>query len=584
MKLRSQSGFVLPVMLSCFLVVAIIAAGMLSYVSYGTRVAGIYMTASKCRLTAQTALDTTGSSILNSFSVYYDAQKKYFMSKTALDWFNTYTASSIGTSGYLCSLPATSAINGCDAAVTIANVVQSTTSQGDTCANVTLVATVSTSSPHGVPVTRKVEEVICFSMPRGSVFDHAYFVNNYGWFQGSGVTANGNIRSNGDMYLDSLSYVNGDAYAAFNLALGATGIITVDGWGTTRNMGISTYWSSSGTWARPTNPTSSDTSDTWAMGYDGTSSLKQYQDILDMPYLGDLSTTIEATGTLRQNGTVLVDGTYSGNGPSGVSGGADAGCLVLDGTSRPIVIDGSVIVPGDVVIKGTISGQGVIYAGRNIHIVGNVTYRNAPSWPKPDANPATTVRQNASADLVGLCAKGNIVLGNYTDSSWLSSVRNYITPPFVTAYACDDSDASIGYSSTFAGNYTANDGGQKITYTSKTVRGVTTYTASGSTSRRYYESAVGDQIIKNNIQSGSISEIDAVLYNNHAVMGTVGQCLFNGSMVCRNEAIIYSSSVRFNWDSRLGSSSRDGKNFLITLPRSIGIPSLVSWRELALCD
>jgi hypothetical protein len=36
------------------------------------------------------------------------------------------------------------------------------------------------------------------------------------------------------------------------------------------------------------------------------------------------------------------------------------------------------VVPGDVIIKGQVRGQGTIYAGRNIHIVGAITYQQAP--------------------------------------------------------------------------------------------------------------------------------------------------------------------------------------------------------------
>jgi hypothetical protein len=91
---------------------------------------------------------------------------------------------------------------------------------------------------------------------------------------------------------------------------------------------------------------------------------------------------------------------------------------------------------------------------------------------------------------------------------------------------------------------------------------------------------VGDQIVKDAVQSTAITRVDAVLFNNHAVMGTVGQCQFNGALVSRDEGIIYSTSVKFNWDIRLGSRSPDGIDFFIYLPMSVADPRVVGWREV----
>ena len=74
--------------------------------------------------------------------------------------------------------------------------------------------------------------------------------------------------------------------------------------------------------------------------------------------------------------------------------------------------------------------------------------------------------------------------------------------------------------------------------------------------------------------------MDAALYNNHAVMGKIGQCQFNGALVCRDEAIIYTTSVVFNWDIRLGSESKDseGMENFIYLPMTLIAPYTISWK------
>ena len=575
---QSEAGFILPVVLCCMLVVGVIAGGALAYIKYGARTAGVYATTSRCRLAAQTALEQTKVDIRQAFRGYYRA---YPSAWDALSWFDTYSATGVGKGGYEYAMMQGAAVNGFQVSVVIDGVEKSAASAVFQYARVTLVATATGRSEGGISVSKTIEETVEYALRRSSVFDHAYFVNNYGWFQGSGCTANGNIRANGNMYLDSLSYINGFAYAAPNDELGAAGTISVSGSGSTRHMTQGEYWANSGTRARPTNPTDGTDATIWAMGYEACSALNNYQETLEMPYLGDLSgyreVAYNAGGTITQNGKVLVEGCYSGTGPSGIENGADMGCLVLDGTSKPIIINGPVVVDGDVIIKGTVSGQGAIYAGRNIHIVGNIAYKSTPSWSKPDSNPTQTVKSNSSKDMLGLVAKGNIVLGNYTDSSWLSSVKNYITPPFVKAYSCDPSDASIGYPSTFSGDYSSSDSGKKVNYVydSKTK----TYKPSGTSDRKYYESAAGDQVIKGAASSSSITQVDAVIYNNHAVMGVIGQSLFNGALVCRDEGIIYSSSVKFNWDIRLGSRSPDGIDFFIYLPMSIADPRVVGWRE-----
>ena len=62
-------------------------------------------------------------------------------------------------------------------------------------------------------------------------------------------------------------------------------------------------------------------------------------------------------------------------------------------------------------------------------------------------------------------AKGNIVLGNYTASSWLSDINTYLTSTtYVPAYDCDTSDAAIGYPKKF--NASSGYGRSRINYAS----------------------------------------------------------------------------------------------------------------------
>ncbi|MDO8970913.1 MAG: hypothetical protein Q7U74_09510, partial [Saprospiraceae bacterium] len=209
--------------------------------------------------------------------------------------------------------------------------------------------------------------------------------------------------------------------------------------------------------------------------------------------------------------------------------------------------------------KGKITGQGTIYSGRNTHILGNLEYVHPPSWPKPDTDSIGTDAVNATQDFLGLAAKGNVVIGDYTRNDWQTSVRDYLKPPFTQAYKVDPTDNGIGYVSYYSGgdpyfngNYTVNDGGTK----------------SDGSNRKYYESSYSNAYVGSVAENSSqIRTIDAVLYTNHTFAGKVGAFTLNGSIVARDEAIIYSGNITINYDVRV----RDkGEEFY--LPRALALP------------
>ena len=92
--------------------------------------------------------------------------------------------------------------------------------------------------------------------------------------------------------------------------------------------------------------------------------------------------------------------------------------LYLLGTwQKPVVLDGPVYWHGDVVIGGFVTGQGAVYAGRNIHIVRDVVMRYPPTW-RQDVDYDRAAREtNARADMLALLARGSIVIGNWADET-----------------------------------------------------------------------------------------------------------------------------------------------------------------------
>jgi hypothetical protein len=92
--------------------------------------------------------------------------------------------------------------------------------------------------------------------------------------------------------------------------------------------------------------------------------------------------------------------------------------IVLIGTeANPIVLSGDVYFEGDVVIKGVVKGRGAIYSGRNVYVAGNVQYSNPPDncTQKPDPNGCAQAAIKSGKDELRLGARGNIVLGDYTE-------------------------------------------------------------------------------------------------------------------------------------------------------------------------
>ncbi len=642
----SISGFVLPVTVFLLFLCSVAMAAVLGYVAFTTRMTAVHLGNSVCRLAAQSAIEAAKSEIYNTFYQYSGGSSVRIgtMTGTAFDWFDSYsqgtpaTATSAGTastigSGTVVTLPGTTNINGC----TVTPIVWSSGRvAGQPAAIVTLRARAVRNNPGGTVSSSTIEERIRFALMRSRVFDNAYFVNNYGWFQGSSITANGDVRANGNLYLDSGCTVNGRAFAAKNDELNVIG--TIQNKGKMQNQ--SAYWSGCGNFARPTSPAWSG-GDYYGGGYEApltvtTADLENrlypYQDELTMPYISDLSEYIkyaqdsggklsggisyklDSQGNVTQTSLGTINAHYDGAGPSGNANLSDKGALVLEGTAaNPIVIDGPVVVDSDVIIRGYVKGQGTIYSGRNIHIVGSIQYVNAPAWNHPDSNPDATAAANMSKDLLGLAAKGNIVMGDYTLSSWLGSsssgLQYYLkSGPYVQQYICDESDKNIGYPRTreygwtsneskFCGDYTQKDGGKKVDVSTKTEyvyqngRRVqkTTTTIADKQERKYYESVCPEKLIQHlcgdtHTSRGyqpTITRIDAVMYNNHGIIGHIGNCTINGSLVCRNEAMIYEGALKINWDHRLYSGLSGSMSNALGLPMDASRPpTTLSWREI----
>lgn len=275
--------------------------------------------------------------------------------------------------------------------------------------------------------TKRIQAVYDLELGMSDIFRYTYFVNNYGWFDLSGsarMYVRGEVRANGDVtFIGNLSrlVLDGDIYASNNPALinpvtrqPAAGLISGD---PNQTASQSAYWKACDTdpctyhAARPTQnvtfpnqPPIGGTAKVlppYGQGWDSSSPDQTRfaaQPVQPIPYLGDLnfykSLAIQTNSSLtyydsQAGQTKTINATYAG--PDGAPNTSDDNNpLVLVGTSaRPIVLDGSVVIPGDVVIQGVVSGRGTIYAGRNVHVVGETRYQDPPHWRRIERNQKT---------------------------------------------------------------------------------------------------------------------------------------------------------------------------------------------------
>jgi len=564
MKKRNSAsgGFVLYVVLGSIFVVSIIVGGVLGYSMFALRSTASFTTASGCRLAAQSVLETTKVEINAKFKQYY---KSHPAASDFLAYFKEATVGGIGSFVY----PNQVGCNGFTVSVSLVGTPE--------CHPIDLNATPPVSAPYarlrlraeatgesnlGTTATRNIEETVDFGLKRAGAFDNAYFVDYFGELNDK-VTVNGSAGSNGNFLVDDESIINGYLYAGGMIAGDTAYHMTLDEYNATYGRDDP---------VRPTSPAGEDDG-TWDMGYhyeeDPDEWFREGQEHVELPEIGDLSAekalAVSQGGTLKQGSTTIVNATYSGVGPSRVTGAPDQGCLIIDGAAGTLLLDGPVVIDKDVIFNGTVTvrGQGTIYAGRNVHILGNIVYANPPHWEKPDNDPVATAEANMGKDMLGLVAKGNIIVDNYTQTSWILPVIQEI-----------DYIQSTGLY-TYQQNYLGFE--PNVYKVDRIDSGTGTVY---SRPARYYESLVDDRLI----QSPTVTSIDAVLYSNHAMMGKIGNTKkgINGALICRDDLLTPLNWMEYNWDIRIGSTSLEGLTLPMIFPMVVAEPKLVGWKEVTL--
>jgi len=449
--------------------------------------------------------------------------------------------------------------------------------------------------------TRAVQEVVDYEYngsgtetPGGgdNVFDYVFFIDNVGWFSGVNADFNGDVGANKDIDLKwtGSMKVNGDCYAGGEcVAKREYRSHDWDDYGTQGFAGKNFVDK-----LRPalyTDYNRSNQDSFYEQGYDDDGcNFYEYQDKYELPFIGPLSdyedyaTIIGGTASDASTTVNAVWGDESHE-DAGVPGPVDDGCLVLIGTrENPINLSGVVVVQKDLYIKGFFTGQGTIYAGRNINIVGDIVALDGPTWDHPDSTPVVTAENNKTKDFMGLCAKGCLLFGNHNCVN-----RDFIRYPYTSKSASDASDAGLGYVSGrhsngqpyFDGDYAMPDGDGSEVRTDGSVRLFYEPILAGTDLTDLFEQ--WNDVDKD----GRIGQFDCVMYANHLIAGDFQpNTVLNGAMICRDEAMKRHGNLAFNYDARLGSQTLDGMAFYSGLPGNMlptthPVPSrTIQWSEI----
>lgn len=192
-------------------------------------------------------------------------------------------------------------------------------------------------------------------------------------------------------------------------------------------------------------------------------------------------------------------------------------------------------------MKGYVKGQGTVYTGRNVHIVGSIRYSNPPDFR--GSNMQAIDNSNEKRDMLALAARGSVIMGNPSTFTGSYPLR-YMSPPF-TKPRLDD-----------YGN---------------TIPAFNAYEVDSSGKRRY-QSVISASTI-NGIAEG-VNQIDAVLYTNFVGGGNIGTggggVEFNGTIISKDEAmVVFSVPMKMNYDTRVRERSLSTTPLIdLQLPRS----------------
>jgi Tfp pilus assembly protein PilV len=392
------------------------------------------------------------------------------------------------------------------------------------------------------------------AFPVSQVFDYEYFLNNWGWWWGTPIYGQGGQRSNWDFDFQGNPTLNGLLYSANLVEENEVPYV----------IGTAAPF----------------------IGLAGADPIDYVHDgapRVVMPNLLNFSNYIAtalsntATNGIWIGSTQVVAGVVNGGSTNGQSG------IYLVGTAQhPINVKGTVVIPGDVVIQGVVTGQGTLYVGGDLYIAGNLTYANSPNFSTPPETMSPTARDawvasNQSTDLIAYAVRGSIFGGDVTASDWINYEYNY--PGSGLQFVGDEShlgadgiagtpDDNIPFlhaDGTWSTWYDADGNGLvNANYNYSTDINMTTTRADAI---QGYPTSNGSPVAYNTVATDNIGQFDGIFYTDHAaaIRTAASTSNFYGSIISRNEQIVFNNVCNFIYDSRVNSRYHNNPNSLINL-------------------
>ena len=458
-----------------------------------------------------------------------------------------------------------------------------------------------------------------YALAPSEVFNYAYFINNWGWLYGDDIYITGNAGANGRFDTGGYSPTITGQPIYDQVQYDGTGADLTgyhddngDGLEDGKDGGLFVGWNLIG-------------GDTVQGGAGAASNQHAFQDTVEMPNLNDF--TLYETLAFEQSSSLSIGGDKVFDGVYGDEEG-EKGNLYLVGTlENPIELDGPVVVRGDVVISGMVTGQGAIYAAGNVYVPDSVEYLDGPTTATPDGTTEDTTEawltENGEKDLLGLFARENIVVGDYTDPTWESKVSGWMASDLNSSaedagedgipnteagkdgiLGTEDDDVLEGDGVFTVERYTELDQalglipagksvGDPIPGTGEDIDGDGEFDGTTTMADLQLSTPLSPTYWGGNLPLAGIADysdvatvtanrLDAVFYTNHAFCYYVTgdqDADIRGALISRNENVVYGTpAMHVTYDARLlgGASGKAGA----FLPRVIQDPVILRWEHL----
>ncbi|MBN1515716.1 hypothetical protein JXA32_04010 [Candidatus Sumerlaeota bacterium] len=405
--------------------------------------------------------------------------------------------------------------------------------------------------------------------PPSVVFDYEYFLNNWGWWWGASITGWGDQRTNWDFDFRYNPEVNGNIFANGSIEENE---VAVD-------------------------PFSGDIPFVGYAGDDPVTYVHPGVTRVDMPNLKDFDYYKDQAqaydndngSQVTQGGSVMIDAVHDDASKPGI---------YLKGTdANPIVIDGPVVIDGDLVIGGKVTGQGTFYVGGNLYVMDNLTYVNGPDFNSAPASMSQDGRDQwvedaigDGKDLVAYAVRESILVGDVNDTGsggWYEycwnngsyGLKNFGDETTLGADGIQDTpDDNIDYLDTDDDGladsawYDADGDGVEDTgynYNNGMKMDNTRIAKIDGYPTQYGNPVAYSNLVpkKDSNTRSYFNTLEGVFYCNHACGMRLekSHMIIHGSIICHDEAIIFSSTGTFTYDYRVHSRYADDPNRYIDL-------------------